>query len=252
MDGVSTQTTVDGVRAIELHYRVIREMATGQQAFFQSRAQLNTSGLGTLMPENFRQVAELSDQCKELFRLELIQAMEAHNKFLEREFQFGWMSVYMPLRFLMEYSADRTLLKYCEKYEVPVNRLCFAISDRILMKGNKTLSTAIQNLRNRGFHFMLTDFGGDGCPVMRLKDFPVDYVMLSPEAIHNMGRTERSDSAVRSLINFIGEMGATPIADGVQDIHQTEALFEFGCAYCAGKLAGKYMAERYVRKKSEN
>ncbi len=252
MDGKPQQTTVGGLRAVELNYRVIREVMTGQPAFFQSRTQLNTSGLGTLMPENFRQVAELSDQCKELFRLELIQAMEAHNKFVEREFQFNWMSVYMPLRFLLEYGADRTLLKFCDKYEISANRLCFALSDRILMKGNKTISLAIQNLRHRGFHFMVTDFGGLGCPVMRLTDFPVDYVMLSPEAIQNMGRGERSDNAVRSLINFISEMDATPIADGVQDVHQTESLYEYGCIYCAGKLTGKYMAERYVRKKAEN
>ena len=93
---------------------VIREIMSGQQAFFQSRAQLNTPGLGTLMPENFRQVAELSDQCKELFRLELIQAMEAHNKFLERDYQFNWMSVYMPLKFLWNTELDRTLMKFCE------------------------------------------------------------------------------------------------------------------------------------------
>ena len=98
---------------------------------------------------------------------------------------------------------------------------------------------------------MMTDFGGDGCPVMRLTDFPVDYVMLSPEAIQHMGRGERFDNAVRSLINFVDEMGATPIADGVQDIHQTESLTEYGCAYCAGALSGKYMAERYIRKKAE-
>ncbi|MEE5993304.1 MAG: EAL domain-containing protein [Oscillospiraceae bacterium] len=245
------QTTVGGLRAVELHYRVIREIVSGQQAFFQSRTQLNTSGLGTLMPENFRQVAELSDQCKELFRLELMQAMEAHHKFVEREYQFQWMSVYMPLRFLLEYGADRTLMKLCEKYEISENRLCFALSDRILMKGNKALSVTIQNMRHRGFHFMITDFGGDGCPVMRLTDFPVDYVMISPEAIQNMGKNERMDNAVRSLVNFIGEMGATPIADGVRDIHQTESLTEYGCLYCAGALSGKYTAERYIRKKSE-
>lgn len=245
------QTTVGGLRGVELHYRMIREIMSGQQAFFQSRAQLNTPGLGTLMPENFRQVAELSDQCKELFRLELVQAMEAHNKFVEREYQFNWMSVYMPLKFLLEYGLDRTLMKFCEKYEISENRLCFTLSDRILMKGNKTLSVTIQNLRNRGYHFMMTDFGGDGCPVMRLTDFPVDYVMMSPEAIQKMGRGERFDNAVHSLINFITEMGAIPIADGVQDIHQTESLYEYGCVYCAGALSGKYMAERYIRKKSE-
>ena len=35
------------------------------------------------------------------------------------------------------------------------------------------------------------------------------------------------------------------------DVKQAEALYTFECSYCAGSLAGKYMAERYVRKKND-
>jgi len=34
-------------------------------------------------------------------------------------------------------------------------------------------------------------------------------------------------------------------------VHQAEILYEFECHYCAGELAGKYMAERYIRRKSK-
>ena len=50
MSGTDKQTTVNGVRAIELYYRVIREISSGATAFFQSQTRLNTPGLGTLMP----------------------------------------------------------------------------------------------------------------------------------------------------------------------------------------------------------
>jgi EAL domain-containing protein (putative c-di-GMP-specific phosphodiesterase class I) len=75
--------------------------------------------------------------------------------------------------------------------------------------------------------------------------------MLSPEIIGFLGKDERSDSAVKSLIDFCTDLGAEPIADGVFSSMQAEKLFSFECQYCAGSLAGKYNAERYVRKRGE-
>ena len=243
---------VDGLRAIELNYRVIREIASGSPAFYQSQARLNGPHLGVMMPEAYREVAEMSAQCLNLFALELVQALEAVNKFSERELIFGWLSVYMPVWFLKEKRAEKKVLEQCEKFKVPTNKLCFELSEKLLSEDDGTAAAAIVNMRNRGFHFMLTDFGGNACPMMRLSDFPVDYVMLSPEVANYIGRDERSDSAVKSIIGFVDDMGCEPIADGVFNSRQAEKLHELECSYCAGSLAGKYMTERYVRQKNED
>ena len=75
--------------------------------------------------------------------------------------------------------------------------------------------------------------------------------MLSPEVSNYIGKGERSDNAVKSIIGFVNELGAEPVADGVFNSHQAETLYSFECAYCAGSLSGKYMAERYVRRRSD-
>lgn len=246
------QTTVGGLRAIELYYRFIRDIASGQPAFLQTHTRLNSPGLGTIMPENFREVAEVTTQCNELFRLELLQALDAWQKFMDRELHFGWIAVYMPVRFLHEVGGDRTLSEICARYALPPSRICFALSDRLLEETDGTAAARILALRDLGFHLMLTGFGGNNCPMMRLADFPVDYVMLSPEVTHYIDKSERADSAVRSILGFVSDLGAEPIADGVLGSRQAELLFECGCQYCAGPLAGKYMAERYVRRKSDS
>ena len=98
---------------------------------------------------------------------------------------------------------------------------------------------------------MLTGFGGEGSPVMKLSEFEVDHVMLSPEITQYLGKDERSDNAVKALIDFATDLNAEPIADGVQNVRQAEKLYEFECMYCAGSLAGKYIAEKYVRRRSD-
>ena len=98
---------------------------------------------------------------------------------------------------------------------------------------------------------MLMDFGSISSPIMKLSEYEVDHVMLSPELTQYIGKDERSDSAVKSLIDFVTGLGAEPVADGISNVHQAEILYEFECRYCAGELSGKYMAERYIRRKSK-
>ena len=243
------ENTVGGLRAVEQYYRVIREIASGLPVFLQSQTRLNTPSLGTLMPENFRKVTEMTRQCIDLFMLEFAQAARVLQKFEERELRFNWISLYMPIRFLLDGSPDRTLMECCSKYEISADRLCFALPDTLLNEDNESVAVQIQNLRNRGFHFMLTDFGEQGCPVMKLADYPIDYVMLSTEVTQFFERGERAQNAVRSIVGFIDDMGGTAISDGVSNSYQAESLYEAGCTYCAGALAGKYTAERYIRKK---
>ena len=241
---------IGGLRPVELNYRAIREISSGRTVYYQSVTKLNSPGLGVMMPEAYREVAEMSPQCLNLFSLELSQALEAIVHFTDREVNFGWVSVYMPVWFLKEKRAERIVVEQCEKAGVPTNRLCFELGEKLLTESDEAASSAITNLRNRGFHFMLTDFGGNACPMMRLANFSVDYVMLSPEVANYIGKTDRSDSAVKSIIGFIGDMGGETIADGVSSSHQAETLYEFECSYCSGPLAGNYVAEKFVRGKS--
>lgn len=245
------QTLVGGLRAVELYYRPVKESSSGNTAFYQSQTRLNTPGLGTLTPENYRDVAEITNQCVALFELEVVQAHETIKKFIERDVLFEWVSVYMPAEYLRDIRAERNLLEYCSRFEVHTNKICFALSSKILEEQDGSASAVLRNLRNRGFHFMLMGFGSDSCPMMKLSEFNVDYVMLSPEVTHFLGRSERSDGAVKSIIDFVTELDATPIADGVSSSRQVEQLFSFGCNYCAGPLPGKYVAERFIRRKKD-
>ena len=241
-----------GLRAVELYYRPIKEISNGSVAFYQSQTRLNSEKFGVLLPDAYREVSEMSPQCLSLFSLEFTQALEAIAKFIEKEKSFAWLSVYMPVWFLKEKRAELKLIEQCEKFGVPTNRLCFQLSEKLLAEKDGAAATAIDNLRKRGFHFLLEDFGGDVCPMMRLADFPVDYVMLSPEVANHIGKNERADNAVKSILGFVSDLGCEPVADGVVNSKQAEMFYAFECSYCAGSLAGNYETEKRICRKKDN
>ena len=78
MEDSTIKSTVGGLRAVELYYRVIRDIPSGQIAAFQSQTRLNSPKLGVLTPDKFRDVCEITNQAVRLFVLELVQALEAY------------------------------------------------------------------------------------------------------------------------------------------------------------------------------
>ena len=250
MEEEKLQTTVDGVRAVEIHLRNIRDISRGDIIFFQSRTQLNTPGLGSLMPEEYRETAEATGQADDLFELELLQAIDVSKRLIERDFYFQWVSVYMSPRVLADSGLERKLMKMIEESDYPSGKICFEIPSSLLEEEeiDKKIPENIVKIRNRGFHFLLEGFGADNCPIMKLSNFEVDYCLLHHDVTRYIGKNNRADSAVNSIINFVKEMGVEPIADGIRDSKQAEMLYESGCSYIAGSLAGKYMNPAYIRK----
>lgn len=244
------ETKVGGLRAIELYYRGIREFESGETTFLQSKTRLNTPDLGTLMPETYRKVAELSNQCVSLFELELTQALESVKNLQAREYYFRWLSLYMPLKVLASKNVQQKLIDRFDEMEVDTNRVCFELNPDILFNGDGSHSRSIENLRNRGFHFMITEFGGMNSPLMRLTYFPVDYVQMSNELIAYLREDERAEYAINSIVEFADGLGAEVIADGISKSEQAEILYKAHCKYGAGPLAGNYVAERYLRRKN--
>ena len=252
MENFETATKIGGLRAVDMKFRPIREFEFGELQFLQSRTRLNTPDLGILMPETFRKVSELSNQCISLFELELRQLIENIKMLQETDFYFRWVSMYMPLRYLESKNAQKYLMDKMDESGVDTNKICFELTPDILFEGKSIHGTNIEHLRNRGFHFMLTDFGGMNSPLIRLAYYPVDYVQLSEEMIGYLVDDSRTLAAVESIVEFANGMGAETIADGVTSAEQAELLFKAQCRYGSGQLVGKYVASRYLKNKNED
>ena len=79
----------------------------------------------------------------------------------ESDLYFRWVSMYMPLRFLESKDIQQYLMDKMDESRVDTNKICFELTPDILFEGKPIHGTNIEHLRNRGFHFMLTNFGND-------------------------------------------------------------------------------------------
>lgn len=248
---LSGNSTVDGVRAVELFYRPIKNTDSGRVTFLQSQTRLNSPVMGTLMPADYLPVAQLSDRCVSIFKLALVQLLQALGKFHEREVDVDWASVFMPARFLRQTEAPRIVADYCDKFGVKYERVCFELSSDVLDEADSTAADNVALMRRQGFHFLLTGFGTEGFKMLKTAEFKVDNIMLDGSVAQVLGKSDRYDTCVNSLLSFVFDLNAEVIADGITDDKQVKQLSGMQCLYYSGENAGKYIAERYVRNRNE-
>lgn len=237
---LNVPTNVGGLRAIELNYRPLRDIGTGRTLSYLSRTNLNSPGLGVLMPETFRPAAEKSGKSRDLYSLELLQLAEGIRSMNQAGRLFNWISIQMPMDILRDGAAAKVAEKICDQFSITSNEICFAIPERVLTEKDNAAAENITRLRRHGFHIMLEGFG-ESSPYLRLSMIEPDFILLSPSVTDYIGKGERAEQAVRSLIALINDQDIEPVADGVQNSTQAEKFYEFGCNLCAGSLSGDYV-----------
>lgn len=246
------KTDVGGLRAVELSYRGIKDISSGNVQFYQTQMRLNTPNLGVLMPDRYIPVTECTDQCIKLFKLGYAQLLQTIKKFEQRDIEFEWVSIYLPVRFLVRADCVHFISEFTKKLGGTPSRICFELSGALLTESDGLAENSIKALRHLDYHVMLTDFGGANCPIVNVSRFSPDYVMLDGVLSDMLKEDEKQKICVKYLIKMLNELGVEPIADNVTAESQTLTLFEYECSYFAGAEAGKYMADRYVRRKSSN
>jgi EAL domain-containing protein (putative c-di-GMP-specific phosphodiesterase class I) len=139
-----------------------------------------------------------------------------------------------------------------EKYSASPDKVCFEFSVALLDEKDSRCANSIHSLRQAGYHTMLTEVGGDSCPMMKLAAYNLDYIMLDGVISAMIGKGERADSCVKSMIAFVNDYGAEAIAADVSDGDTAETLSDFDCLYYTGDYAGNFVLERYIRRKADS
>lgn len=254
---IRDETTVDGVRAIEMRYRPVFETGSKKPAFFQSTMRLNAPDMGVLLPGRFMPVLESDDRCVPLFKLALLQTIKAADKFTDREIDFDWISVVMPIRLLHRRDCTDILTEFTGKVNADPQRICLEISPLLAEEYDGCCRESLQKLRKAGFHTMLTGVGGSSFPLLKLSEFEPEYAAMDEEITRMLGTGDRAENTARSAISFIGSLDAQPVAVGISSAEAADKLYDYECLFytgggSSGEFSGEFRSEKYIRRKNRD
>jgi diguanylate cyclase (GGDEF)-like protein/PAS domain S-box-containing protein len=118
--------------------------------------------------------------------------------------------------------------------ELVAGAMCFEITETAAIANLSNVVYFMRELKARGCHFALDDFGSGLSSFMYLKTLPVDYLKIDGQFIENVTR----DPIDRSMVEAIGQvgraMGIQTIAERVESPEVLEELGRLGIGYAQG------------------
>ena len=103
--------------------------------------------------------------------------------------------------------------------------ICFEITETAVIANLNNVVYFMRELRSRGCHFALDDFGSGLSSFMYLKTLPVDYLKIDGQFIENVVH----DSVDRSMVEAISQIGkAMGIRTVAERVESDEVLRELG------------------------
>jgi diguanylate cyclase (GGDEF)-like protein/PAS domain S-box-containing protein len=118
--------------------------------------------------------------------------------------------------------------------ELTAGAMCFEITETAAIANLSNVVYFMRELKARGCHFALDDFGSGLSSFMYLKTLPVDYLKIDGQFVENVTR-DRVDRSMVEAISQVGKtMGIQTIAERVETAEVLAELGRLGVGFAQG------------------
>jgi EAL domain-containing protein (putative c-di-GMP-specific phosphodiesterase class I) len=133
---------------------------------------------------------------------------------------------------------DERFLEYViaqlSAHDLAPGAMCFEITETAAIANLGNVAHFMRELKARGCHFALDDFGSGLSSFMYLKNLPVDYLKIDGQFIENVTRDPVDRSMVEAISQVGRAMGIQTIAERVESAEVLAELARLGVGYAQG------------------
>ncbi len=122
----------------------------------------------------------------------------------------------------------------CAQTGLAPTRLVIELTETAVVEHPAATSAALTQLRAMGVRVALDDFGTGFSSLSLLRDLPVDIVKIDRSFIAGTVRSGRDAAIVEATVQLAGALGATTIAEGVEEEAEMRAVIASGCEMVQG------------------
>ncbi|MEW6473381.1 MAG: EAL domain-containing protein [Actinomycetota bacterium] len=196
---------------------------------------------GLLTPAEFIQVAEDTGLIVPLGAWVLRQACRELTEIIDRGAIGAGppdlvMSVNLSARQLSSPGLVPMVERTLAEFGLAPKRLCFEITESVLMDDVDSAITVLSGLRALGVRLAIDDFGTGYSSLGYLRRFPVDIVKLDRAFVAGLGSDSAADAITAAVINLGHALGLSVIAEGVENEEQLTVLRALRCDRAQGYL----------------
>lgn len=153
-------------------------------------------------------------------------------------FDYIW-TINLSGQSMNEPNLEDLILSYADKYQIPMDKFCFEITETVAVNNLKDAKNLMNSLRNKGFKFALDDFGSGLSSFAYLKNLPVDYLKIDGAFIKGIVDDPFTHAIVKAINQVSQVRGLETIAEFVENEDIIRCIKDIGINYAQGYGLGK-------------
>lgn len=127
----------------------------------------------------------------------------------------------------------------CKHYSIFPSRVHLEIVEDIIVNKTATIDTQILELKKRGYHVIVDDFGTDKSAYSRMFELKAEYIKIDGTFIKELSKDNAHRVIVKSIVDFAKKSGIQTIAEHVETEELHKIVKELGIDYSQGYHIGK-------------
>lgn len=131
-----------------------------------------------------------------------------------------------------------TLESLLAEYELPARLLEIELTESAQVPNVEAAGRQSERLCADGITLALDDFGAGFAGIGVLQWFPAHVIKIDKSVVEGIESSATRRCLVSGIVAFARELGATTVAEGVENRRQLAALAEIGCDQAQGFVFG--------------
>ena len=215
-------------------YQPVIDGQTGEIVSAEALVRWNSSGAEPMVPSVF--VPELEDSGY-ITKLDTYIDQTVHRFQEERYCQEKRMvpvAVNLSRMDLMDGRMTERIFTEIQETKVPKQYFRYEIIESACTIISTQGEEFLESLRQQGVQIFLDDFGTGVSTFETVRDYTFDALKLDMGFVKKIGKDQKSDAIVVSIIDLAHRMGMKVVAEGIENQQQSDFLRAHGCDYLQG------------------
>lgn len=215
-------------------YQPVVDGQTGEIVSAEALVRWNSSGAEPMVPSVF--VPEREDSGY-ITKLDTYIDQTVHRFQEERYCQEKRMvpvAVNLSRMDLMDGRMTERIFTEIQETKVPKQYFRYEIIESACTIISTQGEEFLESLRQQGVQIFLDDFGTGVSTFETVRDYTFDALKLDMGFVKKIGKDQKSDAIVVSIIDLAHRMGMKVVAEGIENQQQSDFLRAHGCDYLQG------------------
>ncbi|AFZ53841.1 putative bifunctional diguanylate cyclase/phosphodiesterase [Cyanobacterium aponinum] len=234
---------------LELFYQPIVSVSEQTIVGFESLLRWHHPEKGAISPAEFIPLAEETGLIIDIGKWVLTKACEQSRKFNQLNSSNSlFMNINLSPRQFKQSDLVATVDDILQKTKCDRHLIKLEITESAILGNNNTADLMLKELKELGVKLCIDDFGTGYSSLSRLYQFPIDILKVDSCFIRAIGKHEKKEKILASIVNLAHNLDMEVVAEGVETEFQLNKVKQYQCEYVQGYLFGHPQSSQDIEK----